>query len=212
MASQRIRAIIAAVALSSAIGQVSAQPQPGSGLDAKSRALLNELQEFFQEDIAQKRTDCASGLAPEWIAAKRAANGPKIPFPDATNMCVNILMGTAQDRRLGDLYASLMTTWLGKADGGETLPRTIGAAVLRGETKVSIGAGKAAVVTPALAFDAGFTVAYGERKPPQGGKPNPQQLKTLAEACLAQQRDVGSCFSAGYMYGAQAISGQVAFP
>lgn len=212
MATHRIRAIIAALALSTMVGQVSAQPQPGSGLDAKSKALLNELHGLLQEDLAQKRSDCAAGLAPEWIAAKRAANGPKVPFPDATNMCVNILMGAAQDRQLVDLYASLLKAWHGKEDGAAALPRSIGAAVQRGETKVPIGAGKAAVVTPALAFDAGFTVAYGEGKPPQGGKPNPQQLKALAEACLAQQRDVGSCFSAGYLYGAQATTGQVAFP
>ena len=212
MASQRIRAIIAALALSSMIGQVSAQPQPGGGLDAKSRALLNELHEFFQEHIAQTRQDCAAGLAPAWVKERRANAAPNLPYPDAANMCVGSLEGMAESRRLGDLYASLMKTWLGKEDGADALPRTIGATVLRGETKIPIGAGKAAVVTPALAFDAGFTVAYREGKPPQGGKPNPQQLKTLAEACLAQQRDVGSCFSAGYLYGAQAVTGQVAFP
>ena len=212
MATHRICVIIAAVALSSVIGQVSAQPQPGSGLDAKTKALLSELHELFQEDIAQTRQNCAAGLAPAWVKTRRANAAQNLPFPDAANMCVGSMEGMAQERRLNDLYTALLKAWGGNEGGAEALPRTIGATVLRGETKVPIGAGKAAVVTPALAFDAGFTVAYGEGKPPQGGKPNPQQLKTLAEACLAQQRDVGSCFSAGYLYGAQAVTGQVAFP
>ena len=71
--------------------------------------------------------------------------------------------------------------------------------------------GKAVAVPPALAFDAGFTAAY------VGGAPkkdvaNAQQLKAAAEACLAQQQDAGTCFSVGYVYGAQAVNMAAAPP
>jgi hypothetical protein len=32
------------------------------------------------------------------------------------------------------------------------------------------------------------------------------QITTLAEACLAQHQDAGTCFSAGYAFGARALT------
>jgi hypothetical protein len=94
----------------------------------------------------------------------------------------------------------------GSTDGPERLPKAIGAAVTNGTGKVAIGNGKAATVTPALAFDAGFTVAYSDRAATKGTA-DPGQLKALAEACLEQHQAAGTCFSVGYVYGVQAVAG-----
>ena len=95
------------------------------------------------------------------------------------------------------------------ASGLTAAVNSIGAAVLGNATKVAIGNGKAAVITPALAFDAGFTAAYQE-KGDKAPIADAQQLKTLAEGCLGQRGDPGACYSAGYVYGIQAVKGQIA--
>jgi hypothetical protein len=57
-----------------------------------------------------------------------------------------------------------------------------------------------------VAFDAGFTVGYQKGNGGQAAGADPAQLKPLAEACLSQQQDLGTCFSAGYMYGQRSVA------
>jgi hypothetical protein len=47
-------------------------------------------------------------------------------------------------------------------------------------------------------------VAYVSGAPSKGG--DPQKLKSLAESCLAGEKDAGTCFSVGYVYGSQAFN------
>jgi len=151
--------------------------------------------------IADIRWVCAMGREPVSVAEDRQEGA--YFTPDAADSCVAALVRTAHDGHLPELYSKLVVKLGGNADGYEQLPRAIGAAVLGGNGRVAIGNGKAAVVTPALAFDAGFAAAYA------GNAANKvadvHQLRTLAESCLGQQQDAGACFSAGYAYGARAL-------
>lgn len=180
-------------------------PSPAE-IAARRQAALDEmLTAAFQPSlIANVRQSCALGMEPSHVVESR--NGGAYFTPDAADSCVMALVRTAHDNRLTELYAKLLPELGGNAGAAEQLPRVIGAAVMGGNTKVAIGNGKVAEVTPALAFDAGFTVAYQAGDASNGETANSGQLKDIAEVCLAQQRDAKTCFSAGYVYGAQALS------
>jgi hypothetical protein len=169
-------------------------------------ALLTDEYEPFL--IANLRRSCAVGGEPKRVAESRA--GGAYFTPDAADGCVTALIRTARDHHLPELYRSFLTE-LGEGQGGaDALPRAIGAAAMGGSTKVTLSAGKAAAISPALALDAGFTVAYQAGEGAKAPSPDPKQLKTVAETCLGQRGDVGSCFSVGYVYGAQAFAGWTA--
>jgi hypothetical protein len=184
----------------------------GAGAFAASPAEITAQRQQLLDDmlttdppyaIAAERWVCAMGRSPSTVAENRA--GGWAFFPDAADGCVTALVRTAHDRRLPELYGKLLTELGGSTDGPERLPKAIGAAVMNGSGKVAIGNGRAAVVTPALAFDAGFSVAYNDQAAAKGVA-DPGQLKALAEACLGQHQDTGTCFSAGYVYGTQAVA------
>lgn len=190
-------------------------PPPGSAASPEEIAtrrqevLRNMLTEEYQPSlIAGLRWVCAMGRQPASVAGDRA-NGTYFT-PDAGDSCVTALVRTARDNRLPELYGKLATEMGGNAAGSETLPRVIGAAVLSGDGKAPIGNGRVAVVTPALAFDAGFTVAYQEGTASKPVTVDAGKLKILAEACLGQHQDAGTCFSAGYVDGARAFKAQTA--
>lgn len=153
--------------------------------------------------IEKQRRICAAGNEPASTAEARARGA--FFHPDAADSCVAALIRLARENMLPGFYGELWTRTGGAGEGAAAFPRMIGAAVLQGRTTVAIGQDRAAVATPALAFDAGFTVAYGERKALPAA--NLAQLRAIAEGCLAQQQDVGTCFSAGYAYGARAAAG-----
>jgi hypothetical protein len=125
-------------------------------------------------------------------------------IPDASDSCVAALRRHAKDNRLGEPYKKLLAQLGGNVDLAETMPKAIGGSTLSGDGKISIGNGKAVTATPPMAFDAGFTVAYTTAAPNKPG--DPQKLKSLAESCLAGEKDAGTCFSVGYVYGAQAFN------
>jgi hypothetical protein len=153
--------------------------------------------------IANLRQSCALGGEPARVAESRA--GGAYFTPDAADGCVTALVRTARDGRLPDFYRKLLMDLGGSAEGYERWPRVIGATVLNGAVKVAIGNNKAAEVKPSIALDAGFTVAYQDGGASKAPSADARQLKAIAEACLAQRQDAGTCFSAGYMYGAQAF-------
>jgi hypothetical protein len=156
--------------------------------------------------IADIRWVCAMGQEPARVADSRAEGA--YFTPDAADSCVAALARTAHDRRLPELYGKLLAGWGVGTNGSEGLPRAIGASVMDGNGKVAIGSNKVVVVTAALALDAGFAVGYRDGAAAKAPDADAGQLRTLAEACLGQHQDAGTCFSAGYVYGARAFKGQ----
>jgi hypothetical protein len=204
-----VAALLAVAVFASTHQGFAASPSGGAGeaqLDTNGQATLGELNKLLTEATDDTRKTCASGQAPEWVSAKRARYGTTERFADASDMCVATLRGIARDQRLLGYYRDLLAAMSGNPTLYAGFPRSIGAAVLNGTGKVSIGNGKAAVVTPALAFDAGFTVAYQEGNGSKAPNADAAQIKVLAESCLGQHEDAGTCFSAGYVYGARAFN------
>jgi hypothetical protein len=150
----------------------------------------------------EQRWVCINGNEPSRVKEARTMG---MDFtPDASDSCVAALRRSAKDRSLTEPYKKLLTQTGGDIALTESLPKAIGAAVLDGNVKVSIGKGKAITPTAPMAFDAGFAVAYTSAAPKKEG--DPQKLKSLAESCLAGGKDAGTCFSVGYVYGAQAFN------
>ena len=157
--------------------------------------------------VAAQRWVCAMGKEPAMVAKSRGEGADF--FPDASDSCVAALTRVARDLQLSVLYDKLLTELSGNRDGAGDLPRAIGGAVLNGAVKVPIGNGKAATVTPALAFDAGFAVAFQQGAANSGVIEN-RQLKAMTEACLGQQQDPATCFSVGHVHGARAFAARTA--
>lgn len=154
------------------------------------------------EKASQQRWICINGNEPSRVKEMRDTGCEFIP--DASDSCVAALRRQAKDNRLSEPYKKLLTQLGGSVDLAEGLPKAIGASTLSGDGKVSIGNGKAITATSPMAFDAGFTVAYSTAAPVKPG--NAQKLRLLAESCLSGQKDAGTCFSVGYVYGAQAFN------
>ena len=187
------------------------QPSPAEVAAQRQRVLDGMLLDSYAPTlIGGERRLCAVGGEPASVAEDRAEG--TYFSPDAADSCVVALTRTARDGQLLAFYRTMMTELGGDVQAHEQLPHAIGAAVLGGSARVAIGNGKAAVVTPALAMDAGFTVAYLEgpaSKPPAADS---EQLKPIAESCVAQHQDAGTCFSAGYVYGARAFAARPGTP
>jgi hypothetical protein len=128
---------------------LAASPSGGStALSQDSQATLGELDKLLKEDIDNTRNTCASGQAPDWVAAKRARYGATERFADASDMCVATLGSIAHDRHLLAFYRDLLAAIGGDAGTYAAFPQAIGAAVLGKTEKVAIGNGKVAVVPP----------------------------------------------------------------
>lgn len=153
--------------------------------------------------VAAQRLTCMFGEVPDNVAKARRAL--KDSVPDAADTCIAALTRTAHDGQLLDLYRLLLTKLGGNVAGYEKLPTAIGEALLGGAEKVALGNGKDTIVASALAFDAGFTVAYMKGETRVEGM-DAAKLKLVAEDCLAVHKDPGTCFSAGYAYGGQAFT------
>jgi hypothetical protein len=201
------RLAILALALAMAAMQTHAQAAPLSPAEVAARradmvkAMLTDA--YTPELIQGMRRVCAVGGQPRSVAHDR---GEGTYFtPDASDTCVAVLARTAHDGRLDGLYSAFLTEAHGDPAMAATLPDAIGAAVLSGATKVSIGNGEAAGVSPALAFDAGFTVAFRKGSTQNPANPSSAKLKAITEDCLAERGDDGTCFSVGYAYGAEAV-------
>ena len=168
------------------IATVAAVPGFGAGADA----------------VAAQRLTCMFGEEPDRVAKARRAG--QASFPDAADTCIAALVRTAHDGQLTDLYRTLLTQLGGDIGLAGKLPLAIGESALNGNGNITIGNRKNTIIPPPLAFDAGFTVAYlkGDTRPEEL---ETTKLKAVAEACLAVDKDAGTCFSAGYYYGAYAF-------
>jgi len=189
-------------------------PAPAFAMDGASpEEVLRQRQEIIEgmlttdrrESIAKTRWLCMNGQ--EW-GSVRDARAEGIDFtPDASDECVAALQRDAKDGQMSYIYQKLVTSLGGNPASSHTLPKAIGNTVLSGDGKVPIGNGLAATVTPQIAFDAGFTVAFNESAAKKNGG-DPQKLKAAVEDCMDAKQDAGTCFSVGYVYGAQAVSAQ----
>ena len=155
------------------------------------------------ESVEKQRWACISGREPSRVKEARA--GGMDFTPDASDSCLAALQRAAKDGKLGDAYKKLLVQTGGDAEFAEKLPRAIGASVLSGDGKVALGNGKAMTATAPIAFDAGFTVAYIDGAAKKQGMDS-QKLRALAEACLSNDKDAGTCFSIGYVFGGQAFN------
>jgi hypothetical protein len=205
-AAQRARRrvlLLAALVLGGGTALADVSP---ADVAARRQEILNDMMasDYLPALIANARRSCALGQEPARVAEARSQGA--YFTPDVADSCVTALVRTARDHHLADLYGKLVAEVGGSSDASEKLPRAIGAAVLNNATNVAIGNGKAAIVTSALAFDAGFTVAYQDGALKKAV--NAERLKALAEDCLAQRQDAGTCFSVGYVYGARAFNGE----
>jgi hypothetical protein len=200
----------ALVTLASTANGLSAETaRSPAQIAARRQESLDQLlsADFEPALIANLRKSCALGGEPARVAESRA--GGAYFTPDAADGCVTALVRTAHDGHLPQLYQKLLTEMGGDVANYEKWPRVIGAAALASKADVAIGSNKATELTPAIAFDAGFTVAYQEGKAGKSGSVVAATLKALAELCLSQHGDVAKCFSAGYMYGAHAFDGRI---
>lgn len=199
-------AMSASAAPVSAAGPASGSPSPAD-IVAHRQALLNDmLTKDSAYVIAGQRWLCAMGKKPAQVSEARTQGAYFLP--DAVDSCVAALMRSARDRQLSTLYDKLLAELgVGQGDGAR-LPAAIGAVVMNGATNVPIGNGQSMTVTPAIAFDAGFSLAYQQGA--STGAVNAQQLRTVTEDCLGQRRDAVTCFSVGHVHGARVFNARTA--
>ena len=179
-----------------------AQTQPSQEVLSQRKELVDELRTAPRWDVAQARWVCINGLESDRV---REARADGLDFtPDASDSCVAALERDARDGQMIYIYQKFLTKIGGSPANAHTLPKAIGNAALSGNGKVYIGNNLATAVTPQMAFDAGFTVAFMESAAKKTMAAD--KLKAAAEACAAGKQDAGTCFSVGYVYGSQAVS------
>jgi hypothetical protein len=176
--------------------------QQESPAEIQRQEILERMMKAGADTNGVQRWVCAMGGEPDSVKEARA-NGFAFT-PDAADSCVTALRRIAQVGELLSMYAKLAREVGGTEEGYKLLPRAIGSAALANRNSITVGGGKGAAVTPALAFDAGFTVAFTERVPDKWTLET-KKLREITADCLANKRDAGTCFSAGYLYGAHAV-------
>lgn len=157
--------------------------------------------------VLSDRRTCVAGHQPDAIRQERGKGWSSLP--DAAETCVAVATRMARDGVLLQPYQELLASLGSGVAGYDALPAAIAAAVLKTKSdRIPIGNGKAAIITPAWAFDAGLTVAYQQKPKPPARLPDLATVKPVAERCLAQQEaDLGLCYSTGYLYGMRAVNG-----
>lgn len=201
---------LAAVALAGCALSASAQgstPASPQVLRERVESLQGLLAREPRESIAEMRRICAFGRAPAATARSRSLGAET--QPDAADRCATVLLRTARERALAELYRDLVGELGGDVGEHAKLPAAIATTVLKtGSVQVPIGNARAATVTGALAFDSGFTLAYEKGERATAAMPELVVLKSIAERCLASvEPKLGLCYSTGYVYGARAVTG-----
>lgn len=188
------------------------QSAPSAQVLAERASAVRGLAREPLDVIARVREVCAAGQAPANVARGRGFGAESMP--DAADSCASALNLIGRAGQLGALYKQLQRELGGGASGHEQLPSAIATAVLKTKTnQAHVGNDRAAIITAALAFDAGFTVAYGKGERPAAGMPEINVLKPIAERCLAPaEANLGLCYSTGYVYGARGVSGLPLMP
>lgn len=185
-----------------ALSGLLAQQESPAELAKERQAILDRMMKADADTNGVQRWVCAMGGEPDSVVEARASG---FSFtPDAIDSCLTALRRVAQIGDLLPMYARFVKEAGGTTSDFKLLPRAIGSAALAKRDGVDIGGGVGAKITPALAFDAGFTVAFTERVPDKWTLET-QKLREITSDCLADKRDAGTCFSAGYLYGAHAV-------
>lgn len=128
---------------------------------------------------------------------------------DAVDECPVVLLRQAREGALLTFYRDLLVRIAGQPEGHEHLPMAIANSVMRGDKQVPIGNQRAAAISAALAFDAGFTVAFQGKTALSPAMPALATLRPIASRCLQQQEpNLGLCYATGFTLGARAVSGQ----
>jgi hypothetical protein len=158
-------------------------------------------------DVAQSRTACAQGLGQQ--ALNRAQMmGFRMGLSD---LCVKALDWSATNGKLLDLYSNgngqsnarlIVNTLTDKARTSTGPFRPTGSA----EQMWSSGE-----LTPSLAFDAGFTRSFLEKKTPSSGQTNMAALESRTEGCLTENQPLAVCVEVGRVQGALAYQTNAAF-
>lgn len=173
------------------------------------RTYLAGLTSMSPQDAAALRLGCARGVAPE--GARDARRRGKRWMPDAIDSCVTLLARLGRDGALAGVYKDLLAREVGDDAGAAELPAQIGGAVLTYKAdRVALARGVSAIVTPALAFDAGFTAGYFKGEGLRPGLPAETEIRPIGERCLDQREtDLAQCYSAGYIYAVRTRAGEV---
>ncbi len=204
MRNSRIRcALLAAFASFIAGPSVSAATTAAEAAAHQQASLNGILTTYPARAITAQRMTCMLGEEPDRVTDGRRSG--KDFMPDAADTCVAVLVRTAHDGHLPDLYRTLVAQLGGSTESSANLPLAIGKAALDGNGQVALGNGKVIDVPAPLAFDAGFTAAY-MKGDTRAGNADPKSLKLLTEACLGVRKDAGTCFSAGYAQGGRALN------
>src|SRR5262249_26494374 len=88
------------------------------------------------------------------------------------------------------------------------LPANMLHAALNGAATVLFPSGYRFEVTPARAFDAGFTEGYLLGDSPGDGPWDKARLRQTAAACIAGQANAKTCAEIGYLHGYLTLKGQ----
>jgi len=195
--------VLMAAALALGVGAVPALAGPTrEQIEADRREMVEDiLTEAWPHQVERQRKLCFAGVEPERVAEVRAEG--TYFTPDAADSCVATLTRHARDRALLFPYQKLVAIFHGDAAAAANLPRAIGAAAMNGKDSVFVANGKGTKIRPAMAFDAGFVVAYQDRAAVPTGKVAASTLRAVTEACLADKQDIATCYSIGVLYGAQ---------
>lgn len=194
---------IAAISLPAAAGELSPDDL------STRRTYLAGLLTMPARDAAALRFGCARGVAPE--GARDARRRGKLWIPDAIDSCVTLLARLGREGLLAGVYQDLLRKEVGSEAGADELPTQIGGAVLTYKAdRVALARGVSAIVTPSLAFDAGFTAGYFKAEALRPGLPTEAEIKPIGERCLDQREtDLAQCYSAGYIYAVRTRAGEV---
>lgn len=199
---RKILAVVLALA-----GAAVTSVAPGAAANERAGLINFLLKEASPEVVRASRNLCASGAAQKKIDRSRSLGNDGLL--DAVDECPVILLRQAREGALLAFYSALLTQLVGKSDGHEHLPMAIATTVMRGENQVPVGSQRAAVVSAALAFDAGFTVAFQGKTALSPAMPELAALRLIANRCLQQQEpNLGLCYATGFTLGARAVSGQ----
>lgn len=199
---------LAALALAVLIAsEAVAQTHSPEEIAADRREAVDRLFRPDYADVAvRERRLCFRGEQPKKVAKDRQDGAYFIPDPADT--CIAALARLGRDRQLAEQYHRLV-----EAVGGDNavvngLPRAISDAAASGRATVVVGGGKGIDVTPSMAFDAGFTVAFQEGAATPTGRIDDARLKAVTESCLGDDQAAATCASVGYLQGARAFARQ----
>lgn len=157
--------------------------------------------------VAESRLACAQGLGQQAVNRVRAM-GIQMGLAD---LCVKALNWTATNGKLLDIYTGetgeegarvLVTRITGNARSSTTQFRASSSP----EDMWDKG-----VLTPSLAFDAGFTQGFLEKTSASSGSINMAELKRRTEACLNLNQSLAVCAEVGRIQGALANQVSSAF-